>query len=424
MKKILIVTNGPLCRNPRVFKEATTLGHAGYDVTVLTLRNHAPSEIFDLKLIEGAPFRRVTVDLIPNFTASRARVFLRRLRHWTARKLARHFGVQSIQSLGPASTLLREARRHPADLTIVHNEIAHWVGTQLLNEGRMVAADFEDWHSEDLLPADRQYRPLTLLRRLEHTLLHCTSFTTTTSHALSNALHARYGGRLPEVLTNSFPLQSGFKRSATAGWPTFFWFSQTLGPGRGLEPFLAAWTRMQQRSQLVLLGESASSFASELLASIPVELHSQVKFLGLVPGNELPGLIAQHDIGLALEPASSGNNDLTISNKILQYLNAGLAVIATGTRGQQEVLAHAPAAGKLISLDDPSVLAKQLDEFIADQVQLKDAQRTARSLAESRYCWENEAPKLVALVSKTLTRDNTPRVIEQATPPIRNTWLS
>ena len=36
-KKILILTSAHLCRNPRVVKEATTLGAAGYDVTVMSI---------------------------------------------------------------------------------------------------------------------------------------------------------------------------------------------------------------------------------------------------------------------------------------------------------------------------------------------------------------------------------------------------
>ena len=65
MRRILIVTNGPLCRNPRPLKEADTLGRAGYPVTVLTVRNHAPSEATDLEILQTAPFRREIVDMLP-----------------------------------------------------------------------------------------------------------------------------------------------------------------------------------------------------------------------------------------------------------------------------------------------------------------------------------------------------------------------
>lgn len=42
-RKILILTSAHLCRNPRVVKEATTLGAAGYDVTVMSVSSQAGS---------------------------------------------------------------------------------------------------------------------------------------------------------------------------------------------------------------------------------------------------------------------------------------------------------------------------------------------------------------------------------------------
>jgi glycosyltransferase involved in cell wall biosynthesis len=113
-------------------------------------------------------------------------------------------------------------------------------------------------------------------------------------------------------------------------------------------------------------------------------------------------VIARHDIGLALELAEIPSRDLTITNKILQYLNAGLAVLATATQGQREVLAGAPDAGSFIALDDPAALAGQLDDFIADPVRLARRQAEARRLAETHYCWEHESPRLVALVAAAL----------------------
>jgi glycosyltransferase involved in cell wall biosynthesis len=399
--RILIVSNGPLCRNPRVVKEAATLGAAGYRVTVLTVRDHAPSEIQDVRLLAAAPFRRVTIDLLPDVGTAGSVVFLRRLQLWAARKLSRLSWLRSIHALGPAAALLAAARRLPAELTIVHNEIAHWVGTRLLEDGRLVAADIEDWHSEDLLPDARRHRPLPLLRAVERTLLRHAVHTTTTSHALSAALHARYGGRAPVVISNSFPLQPDF-RQAPANPPAFFWFSQTLGPGRGLEPFVAAWSRMQVPSRLVLLGASAGNFCDQLRQSVPGELCARLEFLDLVPASDLPALIARHDIGLALELAEIPNRDLTVTNKILQYLNAGLAIVATATQGQREVLAPAPEAGLFVDLDDPSALARELDTLIADPAQLAARQAAARQLAATHYCWELDAPRLCALVSAAL----------------------
>lgn len=398
MASILIVTNGALCRNPRIVKEATALGRAGYDVTVLGVNNHAPSEATDAELMRGAPFRREVVNVLAPGLAG----FHYRLSAWLARKGTVAFKWQTPRSLGPVRAQLQRARTLKADLAIVHNEGPHYIGTRLLGEGWRVCADIEDWHSEDLMPQDRVSRPQRLLREVEAALLRRCIHTTTTSHALSAALHARYGGARPHVITNSFPLQPAPNHPITDRPPAFFWFSQTLGPGRGLEHFLAAWARTTKPSRLVLLGEARRGFDELVRQRLPARFREQVSFLPLVPPTELPALIAQHDIGLALEQTFIVNRNLTITNKIIQYLNAGLAVVASDTAGQREVLAHDPTAGIVVETHETTAFARTLDDLIGDRAALLARQQAARRLAENVYCWEREEPRLLALVERAL----------------------
>jgi glycosyltransferase involved in cell wall biosynthesis len=273
---------------------------------------------------------------------------------------------------------------------------------RLLAEGRRIAADIEDWHSEDLRPEDRRQRPLALLRAIERSLLQRATYVTTTSHALADALHSRYGGQRPEVIANAFPLQPDPRQGAPGEPPAFFWFSQTLGPGRGLEALLKAWARTERPSRVVLLGEPCGGFGRTLLSELPAERRPSLSMLPLVSPAELPRLAAAHDIGLALEQPDIPSRNLTITNKILQYLNAGLAIVASDTAGQREVLAHRPEAGVLVNLHDAPSATAALDNLLALRDTLARRQQAARRLAEEVYCWEREAPKLLALVGTAL----------------------
>lgn len=392
---ILIVSSGNPCRNPRPVKEAAALAAAGYKVTLLT--GGDPS----LVPTDRATLAGVACDFV--FVPDR-RSLAARARRWLACRTNR-LGFESINSIGDPRPLFHRARTLAADLTIVHNEVPHSVGLRLLEGGRAVAADFEDWHSEDLLPEQRRNRPLRLLRRQEQLLLRRARYCSTTSQALAGALaHERGGNRVPAVITNAFPLQPLPVRQ-TGDVPSFFWFSQTIGPGRGLEPFLAAWQKCRTPSRVVLLGEVSEGFRQWLVGGLPPEPAARLEFLPLVPPSALPGVIACHDIGLALEDASIRNRDLTITNKILQYLNAGLAVVATATAGQREVLANGPDAGEVIDLAAPACAAASLDQLLADRARLARAGSAARRLAELRYCWEREAPRLVALVEDALRKE-------------------
>jgi len=407
MSRILIVTSGPLCENPRPQKEASSLAAIGHDVTVLTVRTTSSAEAADLGLMANAMFRRETVDMAEGFATSAKTIFARRLRVWLARKAAR-LGWESAATLGPTNVMLDHAVRYRADLTIVHTEGPLWVGTQLIGLGRAVAADIEDWHSQDLRPEDRRGRPIRLLRSVERTLLQRAAYCSTTSDALSDALHACYGGPRPIVIGNTFPLQAdpGTRNTAI---PSFFWFSQTIGPGRGLEPFFQAFAAMRAPANVVLLGTLRADFRAHLLALLPPPKRAAITFLKVVPPEALPSVIARHDIGLALEQRAICNRDLTVTNKILQYLNAGLAVVATNTTGQREVLSRALGSGLLIDLNDPGAVATVLDQLAAEPKRVATMGAAARAAAENYYCWEKTAPMLLDQVTRSIAAAHAPR---------------
>ncbi|MBP7483622.1 MAG: hypothetical protein KA788_13895, partial [Lacunisphaera sp.] len=327
-RKILILTSAHLCRNPRVVKEATTLGAAGYDVTVMSVSSQARFERMDRELMRGLPFQRVVIDYTASTPGARLADFLQRGATWVARRVCSELEFETAQTLGPARALLRFARRFPADLTIVHTEIPIWAAQHLIKDGRRVAVDVEDWYSEDLLFADRRSRPLRMLRHAEQAALRQASYSSATAQSMADALTNAYQCPPPIVLRNSFPLQprSRVDFPATTGTPRFIWFSQTIGPGRGLELFFAAWARTSHPSQVYLLGDERPGYREKLLARLPPARRGDLHFIPLVTPEQLPGKLAEFDLGLALEPRWPLNRNITVTNKILQYMNAGLAI--------------------------------------------------------------------------------------------------
>ena len=398
------LTSAHLCRNPRVVKEATTLGAAGYDVTVMSLSVQSRFERMDQELMRGLPFKRVTIDYSADRASIRIADFFQRGATWITRRLCRVLGVETAQTLGPASTLLRFARSFPADLTIVHTEIPIWAAQYLIRDGRRVAVDVEDWYSEDLLYADRQSRPIRLLRHAEEAALRQAVYSSATAQSMADALTTAYQCPPPIVIRNSFPLQSRSRvdTPATTGAPRFIWFSQTIGPGRGLELFFAAWARTKQPSKVYLLGDERPGYRQKLLNRLPPARRGDLHFIPLVTPEQLPGKLAEFDIGLALEPRWPLNRNITITNKILQYMNAGLAVIATDTAGQKEVMVAAPDCGLLITAHETTEYAQQLDALLGDRARVRATQLAARAAAEREFCWERETPRLLAAVARAL----------------------
>ena len=399
--KILIITSGQLGRNPRVLKEATTLGEHGYDVTVLGITNVPHFEVFDQEIMRTAPFRRDMLNLLGRDPRARLNSLRTRGRTYLARRALR-WGWEFEDALGAISALRRKALTHRPDLTIVHTETGLVVGASLIERGWKVVADFEDWHSRDLLPSVQHSRPLRLLRAKEGQLLRQSAFAITTSAALAEGLAAAYRAPVPLIIRNVFPLQPDPRTAPPAAVPAFFWFSQTIGPGRMLESFVAAWRETQLPSRLCLLGDVSAAYRAKLESRVPPHKRAALEFLPVVSPTALPGVIAQHDLGLALESRVPESRDLTIPNKIFQYLNAGLGVIATPTAGQREVLRAAPQAGEIIDITQTTALAQRLDALIADPAARAKLGRAARQAAAERFCWEKEVPVLLNRVAAAL----------------------
>jgi glycosyltransferase involved in cell wall biosynthesis len=295
-----------------------------------------------------------------------------------------------------------------ADLYIAHVEQGMWAAARLLDEGFRVGVDFEDWYSEDLPPAAWLNRPRRLLQRLESRLLREAVHTTCTSHAMGEALAQRYGGRPPTVVYNVFPAT---ERAALDGrqsdrldleLPSIYWFSQTIGYDRGLQDLFAALPLLSRPVQVHLRGQ-ASDPQQWIRDHVPLLHRSWVQIHPPVPNQAILSRIMEHDIGFAGEQVFCRSRDLTVTNKLFHYILGGLAVAASDTQGQREVLSQMPDAGRLYPPGDPQSLARVLNEWLEDASRLAQARQAALA-ASARFCWEVESSALLASVARALKR--------------------
>jgi glycosyltransferase involved in cell wall biosynthesis len=409
MKRIAIVTGFSLARNPRVMKEAMTLSRAGHEVIVLGGELDEGGFERDQAIAHSRGFVFKSVGSLRTSQATgRARSWLR-LRRRFGHTLFRATRIPSRYQLGYfAPELLRQARDAEADYYILHLEQALWVGAKLLEAGRRVGIDMEDWFSEDSIPETRRQQPRRLLRSLEEFLLHKASHSTTTSQAMSDALAKEFDCPRPTVVYNAFAwadrdsIDGLLMDRQNAELPSIHWYSQTLGERRGLEDLVAALPYLKHPAEIHLRGKSVSGFGDWLMNQIPAAWHTRIFIHEEVPNHELLSRIAEHDIGFAGEMKYCRNKELTVSNKILHYLLAGLAVVASDTIGQREVARRADGAVKLYSSGNALALAEQLNSLLDSATELRSAKAAAVRAAQAEFSWEKQEDKLLTVVEGAL----------------------
>jgi len=403
-KHLLILIGAHLATAPRPQKEAAAARDAGFRVSIRGTwwNDRLAEEDLELAAAAGADFAPV-VDLRPG----RPGRTMARLRQRLAREAFSRLGVVTPRVFGlGAPELLGEATRLRADLTMVHSEAGLWVGQRLLARGLRVGVDFEDWFSQDLPPEARLGRPVAAMQRLERELLARARPVLTTTHALAEAMALDAGcPRIPEVIPNCFPWSEaprphegqGPRDARAEGALSLYWFSQTIGPGRGLETLARALVGLEGEWQLHLRGE-LRGHGPWFEATFPPPLRARVVLQPTVPNRDLAAHSASHDVGLALEGTEVVSRDLTATNKIFEYLRCGLAVVATATTGQREVMAACPEAGWTLPSGDADALRQAIQRLLDAPELVARARTAARAAAAGPWAWETHRARLQALL--------------------------
>lgn len=399
--------------NPRVPKEAEALAGAGFEVTVVTSCLPGGSRI---PMPPSATFQtRRLNQLSPMWGRWRHRLMQKTASLWPRSMRAQVAGygslfVDLVRYLQTSSgQSIRIAHLEPAFLAALH-----------VGGFDSVCCDFEDWYSEDLLPGSRSAELTAALKGAERAALKQSPRCWCTSQAMASALAAEYGAEEPLVVRNVFPRR--LREAVDRGWVdrpemakfanrnnpseprphgapvSFHWFSQTIGPGRGLEQVFQALEGVQGEWELHLRG-SLGGYASWLEETCPRGVRSHLKIHALTGTDKLTSRIAEHDVGLACEARQPRSRDVTITNKFFQYLQAGLAVVASDTTGQREAAGLAGGAVELYTSEDSGSLRSLLQKLVLDREKLGTMRRSAWE-AGARLVWENEAPKLVEVVER------------------------
>jgi len=404
MAKLSIVTSGHFCTSPRVWREADALSNAGHEVTVIGVSYDTRQAELDEQMLRTRRWRyRAAADLRGRSLSSQRRWQWARLRtRWGKMSLKRGW-QQDPHALGyGASALLDAALGEKADLTILHLEPALWVGTQLRRQGLAIGVDIEDWYSKNRPEASSQ--ETQYLKRLEGEILRASRHTTTMSRAMATALSTAYDIPMPEVIYNSVP-----DRVAPAPTPPdaplrFMWFSQTIGPARGLEDLCAALVHLTGRWTLEIRGHAPHRTRDWLESLIPSNVRGHVQIEPPVPPDRLNAVVTENEVGLALDPPTCPNKDLTVSNKMLQYLQTGLQVVAADTAGVREVRDMMPKAVHLYTAGRVDNLAALMNRMIQQRAAIVGTRDLVFRTANEIFGYDGQAPRLISSVERALQR--------------------
>lgn len=409
-RAICIVSPGNLASNPRVVKEAEALHDAGYDVTALVCDYNEVLRQADDEIEARVPWKVIRVSRSRG-EGLRARAFELLARMLLLLRVPVPVSVAALSARTPVGVLLAAAPRVPADLYIAHYVAAlPAVAAAARHHQALVGFDAEDFHSGEGTNAPGDEFRMRMIRIVEQAILPACAHMTAAAPLIGKAYAERYGVACPVTVLNVFPLSMAppCRRPVGAGEqkPTLraYWFSQTIGPDRGLQAFIKAMSLTTSRVTLDVRGSNRWGHGDSLLAlAASLGLGERVRLLPMAPPSEMVRLAADYDVGLSLETDVSENRRICLTNKIFTYLLAGVPIIMSDTPAQRLLAPDLGAAARLCNLADPAGLAETLDE-LASMGQLAEASLAAWDLARERYNWDREQKGLLDSVAAAFAR--------------------
>src|SRR6185312_10166989 len=358
---------------------------------------------FDDELMKGRGWSLRTV----RFTRERERSYWlylslkQRLFGLVAGRLHR-FGVAeraAEKAFGPLAAL---AEGVTADLYIAHHAEALGAAARAARKhGALLGFDAEDFHTGmnetgTVSAADR------LVAFLEAKYLPRCDYMTAASKGIADAYREKYGLRPPGVILNVFPLEQLPVR--TPRDPVkFYWYSQVIGPHRGIELLLDAASRIELPFEIHLRGLCSPEYKEKLDQlcrksglSDRVFLHEPILAARLIADAN------QFDVGLALESNVSINRNICVTNKVFSYLMSRLFIIGTDTAGQKDIFTHFPGAVRICRMEDPEDLADAMRSCITGRISVIEGKKAADDAVNRCFNWDRESAKLQDMIHNVL----------------------
>ncbi|HEY1763625.1 MAG TPA: hypothetical protein VGF85_01800 [Opitutaceae bacterium] len=406
---ICLIAAGHVASTPRLVKEADALTEAGYRVHVVFARSFPAADPLDSAVLRAARWSHSRVDASRGPGAA-ARKLLGRLarlrvgwaRHPSLNAAARANGTEALH-LGAV------AARICAALYIGHSLPALSAAALAARlRGSAFGFDLEDYHDEETDEAMSDRIEQTIRRTLQSRLLAGCAHLTASSPLITRRYRDSYGVH-PRTILNVFPRSFAPSAAVDPGPISHerparvYWFSQTIGPGRGLDEVVTALGRMRSPVELHLRGFPAPGFLDHLRArAAQAKLLRPLRILPPGAPGEMARLASDAHLGLSTELRLPPNRDLCLTNKIFVYLLAGIPQLLSRTSAQAALAPELGEAALLADLDQAEAVAAQLDILFSAPDRMAAARRHATELAERRFCWDIEKAAFLDSVGRVV----------------------
>jgi glycosyltransferase involved in cell wall biosynthesis len=247
-----------------------------------------------------------------------------------------------------------------------------------------------------------------LLKRHERRLIRQVDAVVTVTPQLARVLEREYGLSGVESVPNAAPLKlprtPACARELT--YPIRFLVQGIACPGRGFEPFLDGWRQLDDPRAILRIRCPRWSYVDALERTYAdLAQRGRLEFLDAVKPHELIEAATSADVGVIPYVVKVGdyaqnlNHLYACPNKLSQYMQAGLAVLATRSEFVASRLERYDC-GVVYDPEDPQSLIAGIRQCMDDLQRLRHMQQQALASARDEFHWHRQALPFQQLIDE------------------------
>lgn len=326
--------------------------------------------------------------------AGRVALLFEKIAYWCNRQVAKRLGIVRAGALSTKAMKLEGLlRKIDADVYLGYNiDTLIPICKAAASNGALTVFDCQEFYSDMgswQSPFDK-----SLIKNIESKWLPKCSLVLAASDEIAEELARVYQIKKPLPIYNAPPIEEQLPPKHPQGL-ALYWRNSTINLNqRGLEDGLNALSLLPRDVSLHVQGR--------LPAEESQSIHRLTEALGIsdrvfIHPPYLPHeailVAASHSVGLCLEQSGCRNHDLTVSNKMFDYMMAGLAVVASDLPGLRNIISRSKG-GLLYRSGDAKDLAAQILSLHQNPNLLSELAANARRFALTEGNLEFEVRKL------------------------------
>lgn len=283
-------------------------------------------------------------------------------------------------------------RRADASTMLYANDLDALSANFILAKKLNIPLIFDSHEIFSEMPAVQGKMSQKFWRFLQNKMIPGLSYMITASEGYANWFQKKYGVQ-PTVVQNA-PRKINFNVEIPENQPKIILYQGALNPFRGIDKAILAMHHLEN-AVFKIAGDGPLKQEFEELV-IKEKLQNKVIFLGKLLPEDLRKVTWTADVGMSIEENGGESYYFSLPNKVLDCIQARVPVILSALPELLKIK-NSFNVGEIIENHQPENIAKAIQNVLDKG---RKSYQPALARAADELCWENEEPKLLALIAK------------------------